>query len=171
MLDLKFIRENTDLVKKGITAKNFDPKLVDEVLELDKKKRAMLQKLDAERAEKNIIAEEYSKKPSRELEERGKIIKHEIQAFELDLKDIEEGLKEHFLESQIHHLIRSLSVKVKKRMWKLKSLANPKSLILNRKTIWNWEFHLGFWILKREQKLRDHNFIFYMETELCWNWH
>lgn len=93
MLDLKFIRENTDLVKKGITAKNFDPKLVDEVLELDKKKRAMLQKLDAERAEKNIIAEEYSKKPSRELEERGKIIKHEIQAFELDLKDIEEGLK------------------------------------------------------------------------------
>ena len=32
MLDIKFIRENKDLVKKGVTDKQFDPSIVDEVL-------------------------------------------------------------------------------------------------------------------------------------------
>ena len=39
MLDINFIRENKELVKKGVDAKQFDPSLVDKVLELDETRK------------------------------------------------------------------------------------------------------------------------------------
>ncbi|HPN39866.1 MAG TPA: hypothetical protein PL041_15820, partial [Melioribacteraceae bacterium] len=42
MLDLKFIRENPDLVKAGVENKN-EKSTVDQVIELDKQRRANLQ--------------------------------------------------------------------------------------------------------------------------------
>ena len=55
MLDLKFVRENPDVVKQNIKNKFQDRKLplVDEVIELDEKARAAQQEADALRAEKN----------------------------------------------------------------------------------------------------------------------
>lgn len=55
MLDLKFIRENPDLVKENIKKKFQDSKLplVDEVIELDKKIRALKAEGDALRASRN----------------------------------------------------------------------------------------------------------------------
>jgi seryl-tRNA synthetase len=93
MLDINFIRENADLVKKGVVAKQLNPGLVDDILDLDQKKRAMIQKLEAERAEKNNIADEVAKKKTEELIKRGRIVRAEIQSFEADLKDIETGLQ------------------------------------------------------------------------------
>ncbi|MCX6705043.1 MAG: hypothetical protein NT162_01755, partial [Candidatus Woesebacteria bacterium] len=37
MLDINFIRENKDIVKKGVGNKGFEVSLVDKVLELDEK--------------------------------------------------------------------------------------------------------------------------------------
>ncbi|PJA43114.1 serine--tRNA ligase [Candidatus Woesebacteria bacterium CG_4_9_14_3_um_filter_39_10] len=93
MLDVNFIRENPGKVKKGIGAKGFSSDLVNTVLELDEKRRAMIQKLEAERAEKNIISDEVAKKKTDELIERGKIVRTEIRGFEADLKSIETGLQ------------------------------------------------------------------------------
>ena len=55
MLDMKFIRENPDLVKENIKKKFQDAKLplVDEVIELDKRLRAIKQEVEALRAERN----------------------------------------------------------------------------------------------------------------------
>ena len=39
MLDIEFIRENTEKVKAGVAAKQIDPKIVDELLEVDDKDR------------------------------------------------------------------------------------------------------------------------------------
>ena len=93
MLDVNFIRENPGKVKKGIGAKGFSSDLVNTVLELDEKRRAMIQKLEAERAEKNIISDEVAKKKTDELIERGKIVRTEIRGFGADLKSIETGLQ------------------------------------------------------------------------------
>ena len=41
MLDIKFIRENKEYVKDGAVKKQYDPKIVDEVLELDEKLRTL----------------------------------------------------------------------------------------------------------------------------------
>ena len=59
MIDIKFLRENPDVVKENIKKKFQDSKLplVDEVIELDNQRRAAQQKADALRADRN----KYSK--------------------------------------------------------------------------------------------------------------
>ncbi len=54
MLDIKFVRENPDVVKQNIHNKFQDKKLplVDEVLELDKRNREIKQEVEALRAER-----------------------------------------------------------------------------------------------------------------------
>ena len=58
MLDLKFLRENPDIVKKNIENKFQQQKLplVDEVIELDAKARATQQEADDLRANRNKIS-------------------------------------------------------------------------------------------------------------------
>ena len=53
MLDIKFVRENPDIVRQNIKNKFQDAKLplVDEVLELDKENREIKQELQAMQAE------------------------------------------------------------------------------------------------------------------------
>ena len=55
MLDIRFLRENPDVVKENIKKKFQDAKLplVDEVIELDAKKRETQQEADALRADRN----------------------------------------------------------------------------------------------------------------------
>ena len=59
MIDIKFLRENPDVVKDNIKKKFQDSKLplVDEVIELDNQRRATQQKADSLRADRN----KYSK--------------------------------------------------------------------------------------------------------------
>ena len=60
MLDLKFVRENPDIVKQNIKNKFQDSKLplVDEVIELDAKARAVKQEADGLRADRNKISKQ-----------------------------------------------------------------------------------------------------------------
>ena len=55
MLDIKFLRNNPDIVKQNIKNKFQDEKLplVDEVIELDKRNREIKQEVEALRADKN----------------------------------------------------------------------------------------------------------------------
>ena len=57
MLDLKFVRENPDIVKQNIRNMFQDDKLplVDEVIELDAKRRAAQQEADGLRANRKKI--------------------------------------------------------------------------------------------------------------------
>jgi seryl-tRNA synthetase len=88
MLDINFIREDKDIVKKGIADKGFDSTLVDKVLELDEKRRKMILEIEGLRAKRNKIAEE--KKPS----EEGKKIKEELKDKEPEYEKIEKEYKE-----------------------------------------------------------------------------
>ena len=58
MLDIRFLRENPEVVKQNIRNKFQDSKLplVDEVMELDKRNREIKQELEALRAERNKIS-------------------------------------------------------------------------------------------------------------------
>ena len=58
MLDIKFVRENPELVKENIKNKFQDSKiaLVDEVIELDKQNRAAITEADQLRADRNRIS-------------------------------------------------------------------------------------------------------------------
>jgi len=52
MLDIKFIRENSDLVKAGLASKNEFNK-VDELLDIDKKRRELITKTEELKSRKN----------------------------------------------------------------------------------------------------------------------
>ena len=58
MIEIKFLRENPDVVKQNIKNKFQDSKLplVDEVIELDKRNREIKGEVEALRAEKNKIS-------------------------------------------------------------------------------------------------------------------
>jgi seryl-tRNA synthetase len=60
MLDLKFIRENTDLVREGIKNKNENEKLSD-LLVLDGKRRILVQETDDLKNKRNTVSEEIAK--------------------------------------------------------------------------------------------------------------
>ena len=59
MLDIKYIRENIDIVKENIRKKNQDEKLelVDRVVQLDELRRENKKETDAKRARRNEIAD------------------------------------------------------------------------------------------------------------------
>lgn len=82
MLDIKFIRENPDLVQRGIAKKNADPKLVDDFLALDQKWRGLVKNIDEARARQKDLS------GKREIEEAKKI-KTRIQGWETELKLVE----------------------------------------------------------------------------------
>jgi len=60
MLDLKFIRENPELVKQGIKNKN-ETDRVDELLELDKQRRDLITHTEELKAKKNSVSQEVGK--------------------------------------------------------------------------------------------------------------
>src|SRR3990167_9993438 len=87
MLDIQFIRENSEKVKKGVAAKQLDPKIVDKVLGLDAKYRKLLAEVENLRSQRNKAAQEKDI-------EKGKKIKIELQKKEPEFKKVEEEYKD-----------------------------------------------------------------------------
>jgi len=85
MLDIKLVREQTGLVKAGVAKKNFDTSKIDAVLELDKKRLELLQKVEALRKERNTLGKENF--------ERGREIKDELKTLEPHLEVVEKEFK------------------------------------------------------------------------------
>jgi len=71
MLDIKFIRNNPDLVKKGCQKKGVEVD-IDGLLEIDKKRLETLQALEEIRAQKNRANKEIQK--AKDEKEKNKII-------------------------------------------------------------------------------------------------
>lgn len=88
MIDIKFLRENPEIVKENIKKKFQDKKLplVDEVIELDKEKREIQQKADKLRANRNKISKEIGALMAQGKKEEGMALKEEVskQAKELE---------------------------------------------------------------------------------------
>ena len=80
MIDIKFLRENPDVVKQNIKNKFQDSKLplVDEVIEFDKKSRAVKQEADQLRANRNKFSKQigalYGQGKKEEAEEMKKFV-------------------------------------------------------------------------------------------------
>ena len=99
MLDIKFIRENPDKIKEGISKKGADSSLVDNVMDLDKKRRELIQQIDTLRAKKNIVEEKLLK----EKEENKKEILDVLKQVKLVLETKEKELNQ--LETEYQKLM------------------------------------------------------------------
>ena len=82
MLDIKFLRENPDLVKENIKKKFQDEKLplVDEVIDLDLKNRENKQEVEAMRANKNKLSKEIGGLMQQGKKEEAEKVKAEVAA-------------------------------------------------------------------------------------------
>jgi seryl-tRNA synthetase len=98
MINIDLIRDEPEKVKEGVAAKQYDPKIVDDVAELDKKYRELLVEVEKVRADKNKFAKaagSESTKARREKNiEEGKKIKKKLQELEPKLSKMETELQE-----------------------------------------------------------------------------
>lgn len=88
MLDIKFVRENPEIVKENIKKKFQDEKLplVDEVIALDEEKRAVQKNADDLRANRNRLSKEIGALMAQGKKEEGMALREKVkaQADELD---------------------------------------------------------------------------------------
>jgi seryl-tRNA synthetase len=89
MLDIRFIRENPDLVTEKSKQKGYDVD-VKHLLELDKKRRAQLGEIEKIRSQRNEIAGQKGGKPSIEEIEKGRQLREMLTRLEEDLKPLDE---------------------------------------------------------------------------------
>ena len=92
MLDMKFIRENPDLVKENIRKKFKDNKLplVDEVIELDAKKREINTRANELRANRNKISKEIGGLMAKGLREEAEAKKQLVSQQAAELAELEQ---------------------------------------------------------------------------------
>ena len=111
MIDIKFLRENPDVVKQNIKNKFQDQKLilVDEVIDLDSKNRAAKLKGDELRAKRNSLSDKIGT-----LMREGK--KQEADAIKEEVKDINNEL------AQNEILEETYSAQIKERMMKIPNI-------------------------------------------------
>ena len=114
MLDLKFLRENPDVVKENIKKKFQDSKLplVDEVIELDKQSRTAKQEADDLRGSRNRISKQIGALMAQGKKEEAEQVKAQVTANAKRLAELEE------LEAE-------LSEKIKKIMMVIPNIIDP----------------------------------------------
>ncbi|WMI81164.1 serine--tRNA ligase [Anaerotignum sp. MB30-C6] len=102
MLDIKFVRENPDVVKENMRKKFQDGKLplVDEVIALDLENRAIKQEVEVLRAERNKLSKEIGGLMAKGLKDEAEQVKAKIAAearrvdeLTVKEKDVEEQIK------------------------------------------------------------------------------
>ena len=108
MIDLKFLRENPDIVKENIKKKFQDHKLplVDEVIELDAKSRDVKGKADALRAERNKISKQIGALMGQGKKDEAMALKEQVSKDAARLAELEEQEKD--LQEKITRIMMTI---------------------------------------------------------------
>ncbi|MBQ7989908.1 MAG: serine--tRNA ligase [Oscillospiraceae bacterium] len=114
MLDIRFVRENPDIVKENIKKKFQDDKLplVDEVIDLDAKARAAQQEADKLRADRNRISKMIGGFMAQGRKDEAEEAKKQVTEFSGRLEELEQ-------------LEADLSARIKKIMMTIPNIIDP----------------------------------------------
>ena len=112
MIDIKFLRENPELVKENIKKKFQMHKLelVDEVIELDKKNRELTVKGDELRKNRNVLSKEIGNLMSQGKKQEAEEIKAKVNAINNELEENEK------LENEYSQKVNSIMMKIPNMM-------------------------------------------------------
>ena len=98
MLDINLIREQPDLVRKALADRQMAPDPVDAVLELDEQRRALIQEVEALKAERNVVSKEIGRmKDAQERERRisaMRAVGEQINDLDERLRSVDDRLRE-----------------------------------------------------------------------------
>ena len=108
MIDLKFLRENPELVKQNIKNKFQEHKLplVDEVIELDAQSRKAKQEADALRANRNTVSKQIGALMGQGKKEEALALKEQVQKDALRLTELEQ--QERQLQEKVTKIMMSI---------------------------------------------------------------
>ena len=108
MIDIKFLRENPDIVKENIKKKfqNYKLPLVDEVIDFDKKYREVTLKGDELRSQRNSLSSQIGMLMKNGKKDEAEKIKAEVQGIN---KELEENEK---LESEYSNEVKTRMMKI-----------------------------------------------------------
>ena len=108
MLDLRFVRENPEIVKQNIRNKFQDAKLplVDEVIELDEENRKVKKEADDLRASRNKISKQIGALMGQGKKEEAEEVKKQVTAASDHLAELEE--KEKDLDERIKKIMMTI---------------------------------------------------------------
>jgi seryl-tRNA synthetase len=92
MLDIEFVRKNKSEAKEGISARGYEPKLIDQLLEHDEARRKITKEVEDLRAKRNTAAKgkdiEAGKKLKGELEEKEETLTEAQHLFTTALRNL-----------------------------------------------------------------------------------
>lgn len=106
MLELKFIRNNKELVIKGLKVRDFpeeDIKVIDEIIQLDDTRKATQTQLDSTLAERNSLSKQIGALYGQGKQEEAGAIKVKVTALKVQISDLEEQLKS--AKNQLQNLL------------------------------------------------------------------
>ncbi|MFR3893493.1 MAG: serine--tRNA ligase [Merdibacter sp.] len=108
MLDIKFLRENPDLVKENIKKKFQDQKLplVDEVIVKDRELRTMKQRVDDMRAQRNAMSKQIGGLMKEGKRDEAEAVKQQVASMADELKEIEE--KEAVVRDRVQEIMMQI---------------------------------------------------------------
>ena len=113
MLDIKFVRENPELVKENIKKKFQDEKLplVDEVVELDAKQRAAITEASELRAQRNALSKQVGALMGQAKKDPGKLA--EAEAIKAQVKAQADRLAElEAQEAELEEKVRAIMLRI-----------------------------------------------------------
>ena len=108
MLDIKFLRENPDLVKENIKKKFQDQKLplVDEVIVKDRELRTMKQRVDDLRAQRNAMSKQIGGLMKEGKRDEAEAVKQQVASMADELREIEE--KEAVVRDRVQEIMMQI---------------------------------------------------------------
>ncbi|HPD18194.1 MAG: serine--tRNA ligase [Candidatus Goldbacteria bacterium] len=101
MLDIKRIRDNPQEIKDGIKKKGTSPEIIDEILEMDKKRRSIIGEVERLKAKNNKVSGEIAK-----LKKEGKDTSDII----IEMKEVTNKIKQ--LDDDLQNVEQKLNVKL-----------------------------------------------------------
>ncbi len=108
MLDIKFVRENPEIVKQNIKNKFQDHKLslVDEVIELDVENRDIKQEVQGLRAKRNKMSKQIGALMGQDKKEEAEDVKKQVTSFADRIEELSEREKE--VEEKIRQIMMTI---------------------------------------------------------------
>jgi seryl-tRNA synthetase len=102
MLDIRFVRENPDKVHDALLRRGEAPALLDEILDIEQKRRDMLRTVEDRRQQRNSISQQIGKlkqegKDASGIMAEAKKISDEITGMQEELRTLEEGMMQRLL--------------------------------------------------------------------------
>ena len=114
MLDIRLIRENTDLVRTALSRRGVTDVPLDDIIKLDEENRRIIQEVEVLRSERNTVSKEigqlarviktaetkekkHAEHRRSDLVARSSFVGEKIESLEAELKDVEARLRDHLL--------------------------------------------------------------------------